>query len=70
MVSELNANTQVLKKTRGSFSCMTGSIAVGHLFSALITLKMWQTGAGCGDRLARCPKSGKHCGWEKLEWII
>jgi hypothetical protein len=32
MVSELNANTQGLKKTRGFFSCMKASIAVGACF--------------------------------------
>ena len=33
MVSELNANTQVLKKHEALFSCMMGSIAVAPVFS-------------------------------------
>ena len=46
MVSELNANTQDLKKTQGSFQLHDGQHRSWHLFSAMITLKMWQTGPG------------------------
>ena len=45
MVSELNANTQDLKRTRGSVQLHDGQHRSWHLFSAMITLKMWQTRA-------------------------
>lgn len=61
MVSELNANTQGLKKTRGLFQLHDSQHRSWPLFSAMITLKMWQnaaaeeTGWRGGRNLANTP---------------
>jgi hypothetical protein len=44
MVSELNANTQDLTKTRSLLQRHDGQHNSWQSFSAMITLKMWQTG--------------------------
>ncbi|HRA92837.1 MAG TPA: hypothetical protein PLL12_02640 [Aestuariivirga sp.] len=64
MVFELNANTQDLTKTRSLRQRHDGQHHSWQSFSAMITLKMWQTGWDeeigwrGGQNLANTPAGG------------
>ena len=55
MVFEPNANNQDLKKIRSYLQCFEGRQFSCGVFSAIITLKMWQTMARGESRRSQAP---------------